>query len=102
MRRLPVAAILVSRGSTCREHRERVEAVVVRPLQDTGGGLGLAVAWLLVQRGDPTGGLLPIFTLPPRDVVTGVVLMLLMGLLAGVMPAMGAMRLRITDALRRN
>ena len=66
------------------------------------GGLGLAVAWLLVQRGDPTGGLLPIFTLPPRDVVTGVVLMLMMGLVAGVMPAMGAMRLRITDALRRN
>src|SRR4029077_3539975 len=31
------------------------------------GGLGLAVAWLFVQRGDPTGGLLPIFTLPSRD-----------------------------------
>ncbi|PYS34853.1 MAG: hypothetical protein DMG14_28480 [Acidobacteria bacterium] len=66
------------------------------------GGLGLAVAWIIVQAGDPTGGLLPVFTLPPRDVVTGVALMLLMGLLAGVMPAMGAMRLRIADALRRN
>ena len=31
-----------------------------------GGGLGLAVAWAVVQRGDPTGGLLPIFALPPR------------------------------------
>ena len=40
-----------------------------------GGGLGLAVAWLFVQRGDPTGGLLPLFILPPRDIVTGVVLM---------------------------
>ena len=31
-----------------------------------GGGLGLRVAWLFVQRGDPTGGLLAIFMLPPR------------------------------------
>jgi putative ABC transport system permease protein len=67
-----------------------------------GGGLGLAVAWMFVKRGDPTGGLLPIFALPPRDVVAGVVLMLLMAFLAGIMPAVGAMRLRITDALRRN
>jgi len=66
-----------------------------------GGGLGLAVAWLIVQRGDPTGGMLAIFVLPPRDMVIGVALMALMGVLAGVMPAMAAMRLRITDALRR-
>jgi len=68
----------------------------------TAGGLGLAVAWLIVQRGDPTGGLLAIFTLPLRDIIVGIGLMVLMGLVAGVMPAMGAMRLRITDALRRN
>jgi len=67
-----------------------------------GGGLGLAVARMFVQRGDPTGGLLPVFILPPRDIATGIALMLLMGLLAGVAPAMGAMRLSITDALRRN
>jgi putative ABC transport system permease protein len=66
-----------------------------------GGGLGLAVAWLFVQQGDPTGGLLPIFSLPPRDVVLGAALMLAMGLLAGAAPALGAMRLKITDALRR-
>jgi putative ABC transport system permease protein len=66
-----------------------------------GGGLGLLAAWLFVQRGDPTGGLLAVFTLPPRDIGIGVGLMVLMGLLAGVMPAMAAMRLRITDALRR-
>jgi putative ABC transport system permease protein len=68
----------------------------------TGGGLGLAVAWAIVQRGDPTGGLLPIFVLPPRDLVTGVGLMVVMGALAGVTPAVAAMRLRIPDALRRN
>jgi putative ABC transport system permease protein len=67
-----------------------------------GGGLGLALAWMFVQRGDPTGGLLTIFELPPRDIVTGVVLMFLMGLFAGITPALGAMRLRITDALRRS
>ena len=66
-----------------------------------GGGLGLAVAWLIVQRGDPTGGMLAIFVLPARDMLIGVALMALMGVLAGVMPAMAAMRLRITDALRR-
>jgi putative ABC transport system permease protein len=66
-----------------------------------GGGLGLALAWVVVQQGDPTGGMLPIFVLPTRDVVIGAALMLTMGLLAGVAPALGAMRLRITDALRR-
>jgi len=67
-----------------------------------GGGIGLGLAWLFVQRGDPTGGLLPIFVLPPRDLAVGAALMALMGVLAGVMPAVGAMRLAITDALRRN
>ena len=66
-----------------------------------GGGLGLAVAWLFVQRGDPTGGLLPVWSLPRADVIAGIALMVLMGLIAGVLPAVGAMRLRITDALRR-
>jgi putative ABC transport system permease protein len=65
------------------------------------GGLGLAAAWLFVQQGDPTGGMLPIFVLPPRDMAIGVGLMALMGLLAGAAPALGALRLRITDALRR-
>jgi putative ABC transport system permease protein len=66
-----------------------------------GGGLGLALAWLFVQSGDPTGGLLPVFLLPARDVLVGIGLMVGMGILAGVMPAFAAMRLRITDALRR-
>ncbi len=67
-----------------------------------GGGIGLGLAWLFVQGGDPTGGFLPIFALPPQNVVAGVGLMLGLGLLAGLLPAMGAMRLRITDALRRS
>jgi putative ABC transport system permease protein len=66
-----------------------------------GGGLGLLASWFFVQGGDPTGGMLPIFVLPPRDLVVGVVLIVLLGLVAGAMPALSAMRLRITDALRR-
>jgi putative ABC transport system permease protein len=67
-----------------------------------GGGLGLGLAWLIVQRGDPTGGMLAIFVLPPRDLLLGISLMIGMGVLAGVMPALAAMQLKITDALRRN
>jgi putative ABC transport system permease protein len=67
-----------------------------------GGGLGLAVAWLIASRGDPTRGLLAVFVLPPRDIWLGVALMMSMGGLAGVVPAVTAMRLKITDALRRN
>jgi putative ABC transport system permease protein len=66
-----------------------------------GGGLGGARGWLLVESGGPTGGVLPIFLLPARDVLLGVGLMVAMGVLAGVTPAVAAMRLRITDALRR-
>jgi putative ABC transport system permease protein len=66
-----------------------------------GGGLGLALAWLFVQQGDPTGGMLPIFVLPERDVVLGAVLIAVLGLLAGLVPALTAMNLKITDALRR-
>lgn len=66
-----------------------------------GGALGLGLAWLFVQRGDPTHGMLPAFVLPTRDIVAGIGVMLTMGLLAGALPAIAAMRLRITDALRR-
>jgi putative ABC transport system permease protein len=66
-----------------------------------GGGLGLFVAWLIVLGGDPTGGFLPAFTLPTRDLVAGVVLIVLVGIAAGLLPAAGAMRLKITDALRK-
>lgn len=67
-----------------------------------GGGLGLGLAWLLARQGDPTGGLLSVFVLPTRDVWLGIGLMASMGLLAGAMPAVAAMRLKIVDALRRN
>jgi putative ABC transport system permease protein len=57
---------------------------------------------LFVQQGDPTNGMLPVFMLPPRDITVGVVMVLLLGLVAGVWPAVSAMNLKITDALRRS
>jgi putative ABC transport system permease protein len=67
-----------------------------------GGSLGLGLAWLIVQNGDPTNGMLPIFILPPRDVIMGGVMIVVLGLIAGALPAFNAMNLKITDALRRS
>jgi putative ABC transport system permease protein len=66
------------------------------------GAAGLAAAWAIVQRGDPTGGLLAVFVLPPSDILLGIGLMVAMGVVAGALPAWAAMRLRITEALRRS
>ena len=66
-----------------------------------GGFAGLALAWVLIAAGDPTGGALPIFYFPIRDVLLGVLLALGLGLLTGLFPAIQAMRLGIADALRR-
>jgi putative ABC transport system permease protein len=66
-----------------------------------GGGIGLLLAWAIIAQGDPTGGFLPIFHFPPRDMVFGVALVLLLGLGTGLIPALQARRLKIVDALRR-
>jgi len=67
----------------------------------TGGVLGMALAKLFTMAGDPTGGLLPIFFLPGNAIVSGLVVALLVGIVAGMLPALTAMRLRVVDALRR-
>ncbi len=66
-----------------------------------GGGIGLALAWAIIAQGDPTNGMLPIFHFPPRDLVFGGVLVILLGLATGLIPAVQAGRLKIVDALRR-
>ena len=66
-----------------------------------GGGLGLLLAWAIIAQGDPTGGFLPIFHFPPRDLVFGVALVALLGIGTGLIPAIQARRLKIVDALRR-
>ena len=66
-----------------------------------GGGFGLGLAWLIISGGDPTGGMLPLFYLPTRDVLLGFGLSIALGVLTGIFPAQQAMRLRVADALRR-
>lgn len=66
-----------------------------------GGLLGLALAWLMISRGDPTGGLLPLFFFPARDVLLGAGLSVALGFVTGILPAQQAMRLRVSEALRR-
>jgi putative ABC transport system permease protein len=66
-----------------------------------GGALGLALAKLLTLAGDPTGGLLQSFVLPGSAIVLGLFAAFAVGILAGILPATSAMRLRVVDALRR-
>lgn len=67
-----------------------------------GGLAGLGVAWLLTAGGSPIPAMLPIFYLPTKYLLIGVGLVLALGFVAGIMPAIQAMRLQIAVALRRN
>jgi len=67
-----------------------------------GGLLGLGLGLLIISAGNPVPQLLPIFYFPARDVVIGLGIVLVLGTLAGLLPAVQAMRLRIAVALRRN
>jgi putative ABC transport system permease protein len=64
-----------------------------------GGVVGLWLATLLVNL-DITQGILLLY-LPPIAVVMGVTIALSTGFLAGVLPALSAMRLNVVSALRR-
>ncbi|HZT24002.1 MAG TPA: FtsX-like permease family protein [Verrucomicrobiae bacterium] len=66
-----------------------------------GGAFGLSLAWLIIARGDPTHGLLPMFYLPAHDIFVGLGISLLLGLGAGIFPALKARRLQVAEALRR-
>ena len=65
-----------------------------------GGFLGLGLAGVLVPK-IPTGNLLPNLFVPTASLGLGIALVFGLGLVAGIFPALGAMRLRIVDALRR-
>lgn len=67
----------------------------------TGGILGLLLCKLFTLNGDPTGGMLPLFYLSARNMLLGIGLTVLVGVAAGIIPALLAMRLRIVDAMRR-
>lgn len=66
-----------------------------------GGTLGLLLAKGFTLLGDPTHGLLPFFFLPASAMVIGLLAALAVGIASGILPAIGAMRMRVVDALRR-
>jgi putative ABC transport system permease protein len=72
------------------------ESLVIAAL---GGGIGLWLARGLAAR-DITRGILPLY-LPGEALAAGVVVALATGALAGILPGLAAMRLQVTDALRR-
>jgi putative ABC transport system permease protein len=76
------------------------ESVLITVL---GGADWRAGAWLLGIQFEPLfRQYLPGFRVPPDAVVLGVVFMVALGLVAGAVPALQAMRLRIVEALRRD
>ena len=69
-----------------------------------GGILGLLSGWLMVTGLGQAGFIrqfFPIFFVPPRDLIVGGALAIALGFVAGILPAIQAMRLRLADALRR-
>jgi putative ABC transport system permease protein len=64
-----------------------------------GGALGLALASAVAQR-DITGGIIPTY-LTGGAVAIGAAVALATGAIAGLLPALGAMRLQVAAALRR-
>jgi putative ABC transport system permease protein len=64
-----------------------------------GGGCGLWLAHGLAKQ-DITQGLILLY-LPPSALAAGLALAAATGILAGLLPALGAMRLSVVDALRR-
>lgn len=70
-------------------------------LASLGGLAGLGLAWLIAAGGSPVPNLLPVFYLPGRYVVMGIGLVFALGIVAGLLPGLQALRLRIADALRR-
>jgi putative ABC transport system permease protein len=67
-----------------------------------GGFSALTLMYYLVGRGSFNMAMLPVFAFTTSAILTGAALVVALGLLAGALPAVGAMRLKITDALRRN
>jgi putative ABC transport system permease protein len=67
-----------------------------------GGLLGLGFALLAVPAlGAALNGLLPTLILSPAILSLGLAAALLVGVISGMLPGIGAMRMRVVDALRR-
>src|SRR4030095_5202010 len=60
-----------------------------------GGGVGVGLAKLFTLRGDPTGGLLPVFYVSPQSIVTGLALAVAGGFAAGISAAVSCQPRRV-------
>ena len=99
--RIAELAVLKTLGFTDRSVLGIVlaESVVIMLI---GGLLGLGIGWLLVQAAaQAMGAFLPGVFLSPSAMLTAVAIMIGAGLVAGIFPALKAMRLSIVDALAR-
>jgi putative ABC transport system permease protein len=73
----------------------------------TGGLFGLAIAYPFVERGvgrwleENMGAMFPYFRVMPSDALATLGAVVTLAALASVVPALGAARLRVTEALRR-
>ena len=67
-----------------------------------GGASGMLLAWFIATHANPVPQMLPSLAMPNRDLILGGVLILSLGVFAGLIPAIQAMRLQIAVALRRN
>lgn len=80
------------------------EAIVTGAI---GGAVGLAISYPIVQGGmgrwleENMGNFFPYFRIPLGDAVLAFALSLVLGALAGLLPALGASKLKVTEALRR-
>jgi putative ABC transport system permease protein len=71
-------------------------------LSVVGGLLGLLLAFAVVPLlSNALSGMLPNLILAPQTLVFGLLVALLVGFASGLLPGLGAMRLRIVNALRR-
>ena len=67
-----------------------------------GGAFGILLAVLAIPSlGKALSGLLPSIVLAPPMLLFGIAVAILTGILSGLLPGLGAMRLRVVNALRR-
>lgn len=67
-----------------------------------GGGFGLLLAGALIPAlAKALSGMLPSIVLSPWMLLFGLAVAILTGILSGILPGLGAMRLRVVNALRR-
>ena len=99
--RISELAVLKTLGFTDRAMLGIVlaEAVLIMLM---GGLLGLGIGWLLVQgAAQQLGAFLPGIFLSGQAILTAIGIMVGAGIVAGIFPALKAMRLSIIDALAR-